>query len=162
MGGKRVAFALMVLIATGAWAATDRPVVEIHPVVDCNSNPLSAPFALSVPYPASGCIGRDVIIGGGDVIQARHTKVRFNGKDADALILTLSVTGRQRLFQFTLNHVRDGIAIVIDGRTIEAPIIREPFVSSTVQIVGELSGAEIDALVERFQAQQSNFRVVPI
>ena len=118
--------------------------VEIHPVVDCKGNPESLPLA--VPrYPSGQCVGQDVIVGRVDVIQARHTKREPFG---DALTITLSAKGRERLIQFTLNHVRNGIASAIDGRTVEAAIIREPIVSTTLEITGELLGAEIDALVE--------------
>jgi hypothetical protein len=90
--------------------------------VDCKSNLERLP--LTVPrYPAGQCLSLDVIVGGADVVQVLHTK---RVPSEDALTITLSAKGRQRLIQFTLNQVRDGMATVVDGRTVEATIILEP------------------------------------
>ena len=94
MGRKRVAFASMVLIANSAWAATERPVVEISCRRGLQRRPAKPTFEGAAPpvrtVPKPGCDrgrrGRN---------PSKHTKREAFG---DVLTITLSVKGRQSCF----------------------------------------------------------------
>lgn len=142
----------MFFIASAVCAANGRPVIEFHPVIDCNAEPGSMPLTVDVPTdpygkPLFACISREVILGGADVIRARHTK----GRLGDSLTVWLSVDSQQRFYEYALNHPLGPIAVLVDGRTVEAPLLGPAAYPAYFEISGKLSAAEIDALVQRFQ-----------
>ena len=89
---------------------------------------MDAPAVDRFGKPFSACVSPDVIVGATDVIRAQNTKDSRNGQDQ--LTITLSARGRLLLIQYTLGHVGDQIAVVIDRRTVSAPVIGQPILAS--------------------------------
>ncbi len=125
-------------------AAAERPQIAIHPVMECAEVPGGVP--LSNPQAQRRCLSPAIIVQGADFIGA------FRGRNAsgDVLNLTLSEEAQQRFYRFTRDTVGKQTAIVIDGRVVAVPVVIEPLMSSSFQVVG-LTTAQIDDIVERLR-----------
>ena len=156
MVGIRRAICPMIFVASSVWAANGRPIIEIHPVVECSINPGSEPLTVDVQAavdsygkPFAACVGQDAAVGGTDFVAGRY--VRNNRIGQDCLTVTLSPDGRQHFFQFALGHQAEQFAIIVDGRQVSAPVLMGATPARTLEICGGLSAAEIDSLVQRFK-----------
>jgi preprotein translocase subunit SecD len=58
------------------------------------------------------------------------------------ILVTFSRAGAERLAKLTRENITLPVAVVIDGKTISEPVIREEITSGSIQITGGLSLAE--------------------
>lgn len=70
-----------------------------------------------------------------------------------AILLRLDAAGARKLAAFTSENVGRAIAIVIDGRVVSAPIIKEPILGGRGQISGTLTKAEAEEIAARLRSQ---------
>lgn len=143
-GGKLAMLALLAALLAGlpARAAAPKPVIEIRALVDC-----AAPGGVRIAG-QGGCMARDAIVKGDDFTAVGH--LRFS-RSRDLLVVTMSDAGRRRFYDFNRAHADEPVAVVIDGRLVSTPVMREPLHPATLEIPG-LNGPQIDALVTRFRA----------
>jgi len=135
-----VAAALLAAFAARAGAA--RPVIEIRALVDC-----AAPNSVRLAGQDAGCMAGRALVKGGDFTGIGH--LRFS-RGRDFLVVTMSDASRRRFYDFNRAHADEPVAVVIDGRLVSTPLVREPLQPATLEIPG-LTGAQIDALVTRFR-----------
>jgi preprotein translocase subunit SecD len=141
-----LAAALMVLggVSVPA-AAANRPDIEIHAVADCANS--IAPPQLDPQSHQEICVAPTMIVGGADVTGVRDLATP-NGDDV--LEVELSEKAASTFSRYTLSRVGQRIAILIDGKLINAPVMLQPLMGRRFQIVS-LSKGEITAIVERFK-----------
>jgi SecD/SecF fusion protein len=70
-----------------------------------------------------------------------------------AILLRFGAAGTQKLAAFTRANVGRALAIVIDGRVISAPLIREPILGGRAQISGSLTKAEAVEIAARLRSK---------
>ena len=77
--------------------AMDRPHIEVRPLVDCSPGqvPEQSPLA------QGSCLGRELIVGGPDIVTARRNTSCISGNYV--LDLYLSDTGTNRFYTYTFN-----------------------------------------------------------
>ena len=93
------------------------------------------------------CLSPAIIVQGADFIAYVP---RHGNASGDVLNLTLSDDAQQRFYRFTRDTVGKQTAIVIDGRVVAVPVVIEPLMSSSFQVVG-LTTAQVDDIVERLR-----------
>jgi preprotein translocase subunit SecD len=102
--------------------------------------------------PEQGLVLREApFLNGGDLTDA-ETSVDLDTRQP-LLILRFNETGRARLAGFTQAHVGHAIAIVVDGRVISAPLLREPILDGLAQIGGSLTPKDAQELVSKLKAR---------
>jgi SecD/SecF fusion protein len=108
-----------------------------------------------VPYsdrPEQGLVLREApFLNGGDLADA-ETSADLDTRQP-VLILRFNDTGRAKLAGFTQAHVGHAIAIVVDGRVISAPLLREPILDGLAQVGGSLTPKDAAELVSKLQAR---------
>ena len=139
---------LLFLLLAGAPAAYsgERPHIELRPVVDCAG--AAGEMQLSIPAARGRCASPEVIESDADLIGARHGEHRVMGDELD---LTFSDRGRDRMYDFSRQHVGQQIAIIIDGDAVSVPVLIEPLLSPEIEVSG-LSNPQIDDIVARMKA----------
>jgi preprotein translocase subunit SecD len=70
-----------------------------------------------------------------------------------AILLQFDAAGTQKLTRFTQENMGRALAIVLDGRVVSAPLIREPILGGHAQISGTLTRTEADELAGRLRAR---------
>lgn len=133
------------MAAAGPAAATGRPDIEIHAVADCADS--IAPPQRDPQSHQEICVAPTMIVGGPDVIGVRDVTAQ---RGPDVLEVDLSEKASSMLFRYTSSRVRQRIAVLIDGKLIDAPIVLQPLMSRRLSIPG-LSKQEIAAIVEHFK-----------
>jgi preprotein translocase subunit SecD len=126
-------------------AKAAQPDIEIHGVVDCAHN--TAPRQTDPNTHQDICVAPTSIVGGSDVTGVQAAATRAGN---DALEVTLSEKASSTLLHYTMAHVGQKIAVLVDGKLVNAPVVLEPLMGRQFQISG-LSKGEITALVERFK-----------
>lgn len=102
--------------------------------------------------PEQGLVLREApFLNGGDLADA-ETSVDVDTRQP-VLILRFNETGRARLAGFTQAHVGRAIAIVVDGRVISAPVLREPILDGVAQLGGSLTPKDAAELVSNLNAR---------
>ncbi len=142
-GAAAPLFALMAVL--GPASAAERPDIEIHAVANCTDS-VAAP-QLDPQTHQEICVAPTMIAGGPDVTGVRDL-VTPNGDDV--LEVELSEKAASTFSRYTLSRVGQRIAILIDGKLINAPVMLEPLMGRRFQIVS-LSKGQITAIVERFR-----------
>jgi preprotein translocase subunit SecD len=108
-----------------------------------------------VPYsdqPEQGLVLREApFLNGGDLADA-ETSFDLESRQP-VLILRFNETGRAKLAGFTQAHVGRAIAIVVDGRVISAPLLREPILDGVAQVGGSLTAKDAAELVGKLQTR---------
>jgi preprotein translocase subunit SecD len=102
--------------------------------------------------PEQGLVLRDApFLNGGDLADA-ETSADLDTRQP-FLILRFNETGRAKLAGFTQAHLGRAIAIVVDGRVISAPLLREPILDGLAQVGGSLTPKDAAELVGKLQAR---------
>jgi preprotein translocase subunit SecD len=70
-----------------------------------------------------------------------------------AILLRFDAAGARKLAAFTQENLGRALAIVLDGRVVSAPLIREPILGGHAQISGTLTRTEADELAGRLRAR---------
>lgn len=101
--------------------------------------------------PEEGLILRETpFVDGGDLADAETSFDLATGQPV--VILRFNDTGRAKLAGFTQAHVGRAIAIVVDGRVISAPLVREPILDGISQIGGSLTAKDAVGLVAKLKS----------
>jgi preprotein translocase subunit SecD len=128
---------------------------EVHPsTTAAQAQERGAPGGYRV-YPSD--------VQGGDLL-LREEPVLHGGHMADAqaafdqytslplVTFRFSAAGAEKFASFTRNNVGRPFAVVIDGRVITAPVIREPILGGTGQISGNFTAASANQLAARIRS----------
>jgi SecD/SecF fusion protein len=128
---------------------------EVHPsMTAAQTQEKGAPGGYRV-YPSD--------VQGGDLL-LREEPVMHGGHMADAQVafdqytslplvtFRFSAAGAEKFASFTRNNVGRPFAVVIDGRVITAPVIREPILGGTGQISGNFTAASANQLAARIRS----------
>jgi protein-export membrane protein SecD len=79
--------------------------------------------------------------------QLKSASQGFDQRTNQPIILfTFNQAGARAFGQFTLSHVRQPFAIVLDGKVLSAPVIQEPILGGSGQISGNFSVESANAL----------------
>jgi preprotein translocase subunit SecD len=70
-----------------------------------------------------------------------------------AILLRFDAAGAQKLASFTRENMARALAIVLDGRVVSAPLIREPILDGRAQISGTLTKADAEEIAGRLRAK---------
>ena len=70
-----------------------------------------------------------------------------------AILLRFDATGTRKLAGFTQENMGRALAIVLDGRVVSAPLIREPILGGRAEISGTLTKVEADEIAGRLRAK---------
>jgi preprotein translocase subunit SecD len=89
-------------------------------------------------------------VDGGDLAEAKASFDSATGQPV--VILRFNDVGRAKLADFTQAHVGRAIAIVVGGRVISAPLVREPIQDGISQIGGSLTVKGADGLVAKLRS----------
>jgi preprotein translocase subunit SecD len=128
---------------------------EVHPsMAAAQAQERGAPGGYRI-YPSD--------VQGGDLL-LREEPVLHGGHMADAqaafdqyaslpiVTFRFSAAGAEKFASFTRNNVGRPFAVVIDGRVITAPVIREPILGGTGQINGNFTAASANQLAARIRS----------
>jgi preprotein translocase subunit SecD len=70
-----------------------------------------------------------------------------------AILLRFDAAGTRKLARFTQENMARPLAIVLDGRVVSAPMIREPILGGRAQISGTLTKVEAEEIAGRLRAK---------
>jgi SecD/SecF fusion protein len=102
--------------------------------------------------PEEGLILRETpFLDSGDLVDA-DPSYDFDSRQP-VLILRFTDVGRAKLAGFTQAHIGHAIAIVVDGRVISAPLLREPILDGVAQIGGNLTPKDAEELIGKIKAR---------
>ncbi|UCC94590.1 MAG: protein translocase subunit SecD [Candidatus Omnitrophota bacterium] len=73
--------------------------------------------------------------------------IGFDSYGRPEVRLRLTSEGAKKFGKVTQEHVRELLAIVLDGKIISAPVINEPILTGSAQITGDFSMSEARAMV---------------
>ncbi len=74
------------------------------------------------------------------------------------LLINLSIASTRDFAEFSLHHLNQAVAILIDGKVVLKPVIREPILGGTLQISCE-SAADCTAFAERINKGEATVAV---
>lgn len=113
--------------------------VELHYVLPENKDgAIAAELASSELW-----LSPEVVIADADIESATVTRL-----DEDfAIMLKLTNHGAERFDQFAAKHLGDQLAILVRGKVVSAPVVRESKFGGTIQISGNFNEKEAMALV---------------
>jgi preprotein translocase subunit SecD len=97
-------------------------------------------------------------------VQVTSAEVAFDRRTNEPLIsFRMSEKSTQMFGELTSRNVGKKLAIRVDGRTISAPVIREPILGGSGQISGDLSREDAKAIADRLSSGKANlvFEIVP-
>jgi preprotein translocase subunit SecD len=75
------------------------------------------------------------------------------GTQQPAILLRFDAQGTRELARFTQENMGRALAIVLDGRVVSAPVIREPILGGHAQISGTLTKVEAEEIAARLRAK---------
>jgi preprotein translocase subunit SecD len=70
-----------------------------------------------------------------------------------AILLRFDAAGTQKLARFTQENMGRALAVVLDGRVVSAPLIREPILGGHAQISGTLTKVDAEEIAGRLRAK---------
>jgi SecD/SecF fusion protein len=95
------------------------------------------PYAEGAGTPGTILVQRQIAVDGADL---KGASAMFDSKHGGWLVsFQFDYTGTKRFADITQNHVGEPFAIVLDGKVISAPVIREPILGGQGQISGNFS-----------------------
>ncbi len=97
-----------------------------------------------------------VYYAGEPVITGMHVSDARVEKDAQGrsqVLITFTAAGRTQFAEFTRNHVKERLAIVVDGRVLLAPRIKNEIADGSVLITGALTEQEFERIAEAIKPQ---------
>jgi SecD/SecF fusion protein len=117
------------LVQQGGGSLTD---VETLPMLDKSSGERTI------------TVRREIAVDGANLTNAQP---RFDNRNHEWVVsFTLDSTGARRFADVSTKHVGEPFAIVLDGKVISAPVIREPITGGQGQISGRFSVADANDL----------------
>jgi len=94
------------------------------------------------------------------LIEIVRAEVGFDQRIGQPIISFTMAEASRRLFaEFTRQNVGRAMEVRVDGRVIMTPVIREPIVGGTGQLLGGFSTAEANALAERLSTGNAKIEV---
>jgi preprotein translocase subunit SecD len=115
--------------------------LEFRPIVDCT--PTSQPYALQGSAEKL-CLSQDVVVSATDVDNS--IAVSVNRDSMVGIRLALGSAGAARMAAATAAHIGERMGVVLDGRLILAPIIREKM-SDAVEIAPVQNDNDLKAIL---------------
>jgi preprotein translocase subunit SecD len=113
-------------------------------MIQLSTNPVTGQVRQAEVY-----VGKSVLL---DQTALQSAKL-ITGPQGDRQIeITFTAAGRKQFAKITREHLHQRLAIVIDGKLMEAPVIQSEITAGTCQIVGSFSDAEAKALAARINA----------
>ena len=71
-----------------------------------------------------------------------------------SILITFTPDGAKQLAALTKAHKDKEVAIALDGKTLMAPVVREPVESGIVEVSGTFTLAEAEALAKRISGKE--------
>jgi preprotein translocase subunit SecD len=90
------------------------------------------------------------VITGADVSDVR---VQQDAQGRSQVLVTFTPAGRTRLAEFTRNHLKERLAIVVDGRVLLAPVIENEIAHGAVLITGAFTAQEFERIAKAIRSQ---------
>jgi preprotein translocase subunit SecD len=75
------------------------------------------------------------------------------------VVAKLSERSRQEFFRFTQRHVGEVVEVLVDGRVVVAPIVREPQSQGFVPLFGSLTAEQAKTMAEHLKARKAQLTV---
>jgi preprotein translocase subunit SecD len=97
-------------------------------------------------------------------VQVTSAEVGFDRRTSEPLITFRMSESSTRLFgDLTSRNVGKKLAIRVDGRTISAPVIREPILGGSGQIAGDLTKEDAKTIADGLKSGKAKlvFEIVP-
>jgi preprotein translocase subunit SecD len=144
-------FLIAALLAVSCVAFAAEPAAfELRAVSD-------APGATTIPHPLPQRDGSTETVHLESAVLLDHAaidsaKVRRDSSGNPAIYITLKKSGRKRFGEITTAHINKRIAILVAGRLLTAPVVREPIHGGEVQISGNFTDEEARGLAAMLNA----------
>jgi preprotein translocase subunit SecD len=93
-------------------------------------------------------------------LEIASASAAFDQRTSQPLVVFTMTEASRRLFaDFTLKNVGRKMDLRVDGRTVMSPVIREPIVGGTGQIIGGLTADGARELAERLSSGAAKLEV---
>ena len=136
-----LAFVVLVLLATGAWAADAVVRVEFRAAEDTAAAPL---VPMTTPDGTTIYVSPHALLTNTDIAAAT---AEFDSQTGVPIVrLVFTEEGGRKLEEVTTARVGRMIAIVVEGRLMSAPRIMEPISAGEAVITGNFTSSEAERL----------------
>lgn len=155
--GAALALALTLTALVGPVQAAEPPVFTFRIVDEAASlvNPPAGDEVLEVACFFKGCVPERIVVEKAVVMDSNHFKHVGLHNDLStggtAIAFAFDDAGKQAFATITERNIGKRIAIVLDGKVLIAPIIREPIVGGEGQIDGGFTPEQARQLLKRLK-----------
>ena len=94
------------------------------------------------------------------LLEVQKAEAAFDRRTNEPVVTFWMTDASQKVFaEFTAKHVGRPMALIVDGRVITKPIIREPIIGGQGQIAGNFTVEDAKALAERLSSGKARIEI---